>query len=119
MTVNAQQRNDIDECPLTQSDIPLIVKGVVDSLSEAAERPSRTINTSNQAPEATGRSSSMMVKSPHDVANIHLDAGLSGAMISTNDREIVTANNEVDASTSRERMHDSVNEPSSTRTLCK
>ena len=31
MTVNAQQRNDVEECPLTQSDIPLIVKQVVDS----------------------------------------------------------------------------------------
>ena len=112
MTVNAQQRNDIDERPLTQSDIPPIVKRVVDSLSEAGGRPSRTIDTSNQAPEATSRSSSMMVEPPRD-------AGLSGTMILTNDREIVTANNEVDASTSRERMHDSANEPSSTRTLCK
>ena len=119
MTVNAQQRNDIDEHPLTQSNIPLIVKRVVDSLSEAGGRPSRMIDTSNQVPEATGRSSSMMVERPRDVANIHSDAGLSGATISTNDREIVTANNEVDASTSRERMHDSANEPSSTRTLCK
>ena len=119
VTVNAQQRNDIDERPLTQSDIPLIVKRVVDSLSEAGGRPSRTIDTSNQAPEATGRSSSMIVEPPHDVANIHSDAGLSGTTISTNDREIVMANNEVDASTSRERMHDSANEPSSTRTLCK
>ena len=85
MTVNAQQRNDIDERPLTQSDIPLIVKRVVDSLSEAAGRSSRTIDTSNQAPEATGRSSSMVVEPPRDVANIHSDAVLSGATISTND----------------------------------
>ena len=92
---------------------------MVDSLSEAGGRPSRMIDTSNRAPEATSRSSSMMVEPPRDVANIHSDAGLSGVTISTNDREIVTANNEVDASTSRERMHDSANEPSSTRTLCK
>ena len=119
MTVNVQQRNDIDERPLTWSNIPIIVKQVVDSLSENGGRPSRTIDTSNQAPEATGRSSSVMVEPPRDVANIHLDAVLSGATISTNDQEMVTANNEIDASTSRERMHDSANEPSSTRTLCK
>ena len=119
VTVNAQQRNDIDERPLTQSDIPLIVKRVVDSLSEAGGRPSKTIDTSNQTPEATGRSSSMMLEPPRDAANIHSNAVRSGATISTNDREIVTANNEVDASTSRERTHDSANEPSSTRTLCK
>ena len=112
MTVNAQQRNDIDERLLTQSDIPPIVKQVVDSLSEAGGRPSRTIDTSNQVPEATSRFSSMMVEPLHD-------AGLYGTTTLTNDREIVTANNEVDASTSRERMHDSANEPSSTRTLCK
>ena len=117
--VNAQQRNDIDERLLTQSDIPLIVKQVVDSLSETGGRPSRTIDTSNQAPKATGRSSSIMVEQPRDVRNNDLDSGLSGTTISTNDREIVTANNEVDASTSRERMLDSANEPSSTRTLCK
>ena len=117
--VNAQQRNDIDERLLTQSDIPLIVKQVIDSLSETGGRPSRMIDTSNQAPEATGRSSSVMVEPPRDVRNIDSDAGLSGMTISMNDREIVTANNEVDASTSRERMLDSANEPSSIRTLCK
>ena len=85
VSVNAQQRNDIDEHPLTQSDIPLIVKRVVDSLSEADGRPCRTIDTSNQTPEATGRSSSMVVEPPHDAANIRSDAGLSGATISTND----------------------------------
>ena len=119
MTVDAQQRNDIDERPLTQSDIPLIVKQVVDSLSKTGGRPSRTINSNNQAPEATGRSSSIMVEPPRDVRNIDSAAGLSGTTISTNDREIVTTNNEEDASTSRERMLDSANEPSSTRTLCK
>ena len=97
VTVNAQQRNDIDERPLTQSDIPLIVKKVVDSLSETGGRPSRTIDTSNQAPEATVRSSSIMVEPPCDVRNIDSAAGLSGMTISTNDREIVTANKEVDA----------------------
>ena len=91
----------------------------VDSLSETGGRPSRTIDTSNQVPEATGRSSSIMVEPPHDVRNIDSAAGLSETMISTNDRVIVTANNKVDASTSRERMLDSANEPSSTRTLCK
>ena len=119
MTVNVQQRNDIDERPLTWSNIPIIVKQVVDSLSENGGRPSRTIDTSNQAPEATGCSSSIMVEPPRDVRNINSDAGLSGTMILTSDQEIVTANNEVDASTSRERMLDSANEPSSTRTLCK
>ena len=116
--VNAQQRNDIEECPLTQSNIPLIVKQVVDSLSETGGRPSRTINSRNQAPEATGHSSSIMVEPLRDVRNINSAAGLSGTTISMNDREIVTANNEVDASTSRDRMLDSTNKPSSTRTLC-
>ena len=119
MTVNAQQRNDIDERPLTWSDIPLIVKQVVNSLSKTGGRPSRMIDTSNQAPKATGRSSFIMVEPPRNVRNIDSDAGLSGTMISTSDREIVTANNEVDTSTSRERMLDSADEPSSTRTLCK
>ena len=119
MTVDAQQRNDIDEHPLTQSDIPVIVKQVVDSLSETGGRPPRTIDSSNQAPEATGRSSSIMVEPLRDVRNIDSAAGLSGMTISMNDREIVTANNEVDTSISRERMLDSANEPSSTRTLCK
>ena len=119
VTVNAQQRNDIDERPLTRNNIPLIVKQVVDSLSETGGRPSRTIDTSNQAPKATGHSSSIMVELPRDVRNIDSDAGLSGTTISTNDRQIVTANNKVDASTSRERMLDSADEPSSTRTLCK
>ena len=62
VTVNAQQRNDIDERPLTRSDIPLIVKQVVDSLSETGGRPSRTIDTSNHAPEATSCFSSIMVE---------------------------------------------------------
>ena len=82
--VNAQQRNDIDERLLTQSDIPLIVKQVVDSLSETCGRPSRMIDTSNQAPEATGRSSYIMVETPRDVWNIDSDTGLSGTTISTN-----------------------------------
>ena len=111
VTVNAQQRNDIDERLLAQSDIPVIVKQVVDSLSETGGRSNRTIDSSNQAPKATGRSSSIMVEPPRDVRNIDSVAGLSGTTISTNDREIVTANNEVDASTSRERMLDSTNEP--------
>ena len=86
VTDNAQQRNDIDERLLTQSDIPLIVEQVVDSLSETGGRPSRTINTSNQAPEATSHSSSIMVELPRDVRNMDSDAGLSGTKISTNDR---------------------------------
>ena len=119
MTVNAQQRNDIEEHPLTQSNIPLIVKQVVDSLFETGGRPSRTIDSRNLAPEATSCSSPIMVEPPRDVRNIDSAAGLSETTISMNDREIVTANNEVDASTSRKGMLDSTNEPSSTRTLCK
>ena len=45
--VNTQQRNDIEERPLTQSDIPLIVKQVVDSLSETDGRPFKTIDSIN------------------------------------------------------------------------
>ena len=76
--INAQQWNDIEERPLTQSNIPLIVKKVVDYLSETGGRPFRTIDSRNQAPEATGRSSSIMVEPPHDIRNINLATGLSG-----------------------------------------
>ena len=85
VTVKAQQRNDIDERLLTHSDIPLIVKQVVDSLSEIGGRPSRLIDTSNQAPKATSHPSSIMVEPPRDVRNIDSAAGLSGTTISTND----------------------------------
>ena len=85
VTVNTLQGNDIQEHPLTQSDIPLIVKQVVDSLSETGGRPSRMIDSGNQAPEATGRLSSIMVEPLRDVRNINSTAGLSGTTISTND----------------------------------
>ena len=55
-----------------------------------------------------------MGKSPCDVRNIDSTATLSKTTISTNDRETVTANNKVVAYTSRKRMFDSANEPSST-----
>ena len=41
--------------PANTERYPLIVKRVVDSLSEAGGRPSRMIDTSNRAPEATSR----------------------------------------------------------------
>ena len=87
MTVNAQQRNDIEERPLTRSDIPLIVKQVVDSCPKLVEdgRPSRTIDSRNQAPEATGRSNSIMVEPPRDVRNIGSAAGLSRTTILMNE----------------------------------
>ena len=75
----------IEERPLTQSDIPLIVKQVVDLLSETGGRPSRTIDSLNQIPKATGRSSSIMVEPQCEIRNIDLAAGLSGLTISTND----------------------------------
>ena len=92
---------------------------MVDSLSKTGGKPSRMIDSSNQAPKATSHSSSIMVEPPRDVRNIDSAAGLSGMTILMNDREIVTASNKVDASTSRKRMLDSTNEPSCTRTLCK
>ena len=118
MTDNVQWRNDIEESLLTQSDILQIVKQLVDSLSETGGRPSRTIHSRNQDPKAT-LCSFTMVESPHGVRNIDLAAALCGMTISMNNQEIVTTNDEVDASTSKERKLDSANKSSSTRTLCK
>lgn len=73
---NAQQRNDIEDRLLTRSNIPRIVKQMVDLLSETGGRPSKTINSRNRDPEAT-RSSSIMVEPPRDVRNIDLAAALS------------------------------------------
>ena len=72
----------------------------------------------NQDPKAAF-SNFIMIESPHDVQNIDSAAALSGMTISMNNQEIVTTNDEVDASTSRERTLDSANRPSSTRILCK
>ena len=81
---NAQQRNDIKNRPLTQSDIPRIVEQVIDLLSETGGRLSRMINNGSQDPEASC-SSSIMIELPCDVRNIDLAATLSGMMISMND----------------------------------
>ena len=84
MMDNAQQRNDIEDCLLTWSSIPQIVKRMVDLLSKTGVRPSKTINSRNRDPKAT-HSNSIVVEPPCNVRNIDLASALLGMTILMND----------------------------------